>query len=160
MTFTKRCWQIFCLCMLYIYIYWLSQWNINTSSFIIISFVLLLHKYCPAISDIKYQQACHLPFHWVLPLVTDSLWSVVGKHCSSVLASFDGNIFHITDPLWGESNDHRWIPFTRGPLMWTFDVTFDFSLCKQLGCRWIKMPSWLFDFAVIVLFYRSAIMWW
>ena len=31
----------------------------------------------------------------------------------SMMMSSNGNIFRITDPLWGESTSHQWIPFTK-----------------------------------------------
>ena len=30
-----------------------------------------------------------------------------------MLTSSNGNIFRVTDPLWRESIDHRWIPLTE-----------------------------------------------
>ena len=30
-----------------------------------------------------------------------------------MMTSMDGNTFRVTDPLWGESTGHRWIPFTK-----------------------------------------------
>ena len=39
----------------------------------------------------------------------------------SIMTSWHGNTFHITGPLWGESNSHWWISLTKGqqcrPLM-------------------------------------------
>ena len=29
------------------------------------------------------------------------------------MTSLDGHIFHVTDPLWGESTCHRWISLTK-----------------------------------------------
>ena len=31
----------------------------------------------------------------------------------NMITSTNGNIFHITGPLWGESTGHRWIPLTK-----------------------------------------------
>ena len=30
-----------------------------------------------------------------------------------MMTSWNGNIFHVTVPLRGESTDHRWIPLTK-----------------------------------------------
>ena len=32
---------------------------------------------------------------------------------SSMMTLSNGNIFHITGPLWGESTGHWWIPLTK-----------------------------------------------
>ena len=34
-------------------------------------------------------------------------------HVHIMMMSSNGNIFHITGPLWGESTGHRWIPLTK-----------------------------------------------
>ena len=31
----------------------------------------------------------------------------------AMMTSLNGNIFHVTGPLWGESTGHRWIPLTK-----------------------------------------------
>ena len=45
------------------------------------------------------------------------VWSVShfcnGTCCLSMMMSSNGNIFHVTGPLWGESTGHRWIPLTK-----------------------------------------------
>ena len=58
--------------------------------------------------------------------------------------SSNGDIFCITDPLWGI----HWSlvnSFSQSPVMWSFDVFFDPCLNKQLGKpsrrRWLRMPS-------------------
>ena len=33
---------------------------------------------------------------------------------AGMMMSWDGNLFCITGPLWGESTSHRWIPLTKG----------------------------------------------
>ena len=33
--------------------------------------------------------------------------------CVIIMTSWNGDIFSVTDPLWGESNGHRWIPLTK-----------------------------------------------
>ena len=58
--------------------------------------------------------------------------------------SSNGNIFHFTGPLWGESTDHWWTPLTS-PVTRSFDVFFDLRLNKRLSKpsrrRWFEMPS-------------------
>ena len=44
-----------------------------------------------------------------------------------IMASSNGNIFHITDPLWGESTGHQWILLTRAS---------DAELIFSLICAW------------------------
>ena len=46
-------------------------------------------------------------FHW--PLVINFM-----------MTSWNGNIFRVTDPLWGESTGHRWFPSQR-PVTRSFD---------------------------------------
>ena len=33
---------------------------------------------------------------------------------TSMMTSSNGNDFHVTAPVWGESTGHRWIPLTKG----------------------------------------------
>ena len=42
-----------------------------------------------------------------------------------MMAWIHGDIFHISNPMWGESISHWWIPHTRA--MWTFDVFYAVS---------------------------------
>ena len=35
------------------------------------------------------------------------------KPSSFIMTSWNGNIFRVTGPLWGESTGHRWIPHTK-----------------------------------------------
>ena len=49
-----------------------------------------------------------------------------------MMTSSDGNIFHVTGPLWGESTGHRWIPLTKASDtgLWCL---FDLRLKKRLS---------------------------
>ena len=67
--------------------------------------------------------------------------------CSSngylfMMASSNGNIFRVTDPLWGESTGHRWIPITKANDAEGSDVFFNLRLntrlSKQSRCRWFE----------------------
>ena len=46
---------------------------------------------------------------------------------SRIMTSSNENIFRVTGPLWGESADHRWIPFTKAS---------DAELLFSLICAW------------------------
>ena len=56
---------------------------------------------------------------------------------SCMMASWHGKALSIAGPLWGESTDDRWIPLTKGPVMWSFAIIFVFSLNKSLNKQWI-----------------------
>ena len=50
-----------------------------------------------------------------------------------MITSWHWNIFPITGPLWGESTYHWWIPLTKRPIIWSFDVFLVVSLNKLLN---------------------------
>ena len=64
-----------------------------------------------------------------------------------MMTSWNGNIFCVIGPLWGESTGHRWIPLTKSTdaELWSFLVFFDLYLdkwfSKQSGRRWFETPS-------------------
>ena len=68
-----------------------------------------------------------------------------------MMMSSNENIFRFTDPLWGESTGHQWIPPvtdeapSQRPVTRSFDVFFDLRLNKRLTKqsrrRWFKTPS-------------------
>ena len=47
-----------------------------------------------------------------------------------MMTLWNGNTFHITGPLWGQSISHWWIPFTKGQQC----GTFDFFMSAQTSC--------------------------
>ena len=54
----------------------------------------------------------------------------------------NGNIFRVTGPLLGESNDHRWIPLTKATdAELFFDLRLNKRLSKQTRRRWFEIPS-------------------
>ena len=53
-------------------------------------------------------------------------------HTVYMMMSSNGNIFHVTGPLWGESTGHWWIPL-KWPVTRSFDVFFDLRLKKTLN---------------------------
>ena len=57
-------------------------------------------------------------FMWVQLLIhepTSSQWQFFCAGCNylSMMTLSNGNIFRVTDPLWGESTSRRWIPLTK-----------------------------------------------
>ena len=69
---------------------------------------------------------------------------VVHKSGTEFTHSANGNIFHVTGPLWGEFTGHQWIPLTK-PVTQRFDVFFDLCLNKRLSKQsrrqWFETPS-------------------
>ena len=70
------------------------------------------------------------------------------------MASWNGIIFRIIHPF---VRGIHWSPVDslhKGPVMRSFDVFFDISVCKQLNKqsrgKWIKMSRWSFDVAVMM----------
>ena len=61
-----------------------------------------------------------------------------------MITSSNGNIFHGTGPLWGESNGHRWIPLTKANdvdfLCFFFDLRLNKWLSKQSRHWWFETP--------------------
>ena len=51
-------------------------------------------------------------------------------------------LFRATDPLWGASTGHRWIPFTKASdaEFWCF-LCLNIRLSKQSRHRWFETPS-------------------
>ena len=45
--------------------------------------------------------------------VTFLLGASRANRSGDMMMSSNGNIFHVTGPLWGESTGHRWIPLTK-----------------------------------------------
>ena len=58
--------------------------------------------------------------------------------------SSNGNLFHVTGPLWGEFTGHRWIPRTKASdaELWYFHLCLNKRLSKQSEGWWIDTPSW------------------
>ena len=60
-----------------------------------------------------------------------------------MMTSLNGNIFHVTGPLWGESTGHQWIPLAK-PVTQNFDIFIDLCLNKVVSKqsrRWsFEMP--------------------
>ena len=61
-----------------------------------------------------------------------------------MMTSSNGNIFHVTGPLWGETTGHWWILLTKASdaeLWCFFDPRLNKQLSKQSGHRWFETPS-------------------
>ena len=56
-----------------------------------------------------------VPYHYIRSLCTHP--SIL------MMTSSNGNSFRVTGPLWGESTGHRWMPLTRGALMFALTCT-------------------------------------
>ena len=61
-----------------------------------------------------------------------------------ITTSSNENIFYVTDPLWGESTGHRWIPRKKASdaeFGVFFDLRLDKRLRKQSRRQWFETPS-------------------
>ena len=58
------------------------------------------------------------------------------------MTSLNGNIFRVTDPLWGETNDHRWIPLTKASdvELWGFLWWAPEQMTEQTFESWDAIP--------------------
>ena len=59
---------------------------------------------------------------WVMTYVSDSMQAML-----HMVTSWNGSIFRVTGPLWGESIGDRWFPL-QSPVTRSFDVFFDLRL--------------------------------
>ena len=66
----------------------------------------------------------------------------------SMMTSSNGNIFRITDPLWGESTGHRWIPLTKAS--GADLLCFLWSAPEQMFEQTIEMPV-IWDAIVLIM---------
>ena len=70
-----------------------------------------------------------------------------------MMIAWDGNVFRVTGPLWGESTDYPWIPITKSQRCWPsiflFDVCLNKELIKQSSWRWLETPWRLCDVTVM-----------
>ena len=77
--------------------------------------------------------------------------------------SWHGNAFHLTDPLWGESCNGKWIPQVdsphKRPIMenfHVFSVVFLNKLLNQLlSCQWFEIPR--HSYHITLMLYRDCI---
>ena len=85
--------------------------------------------------------------HWLSEisfLYGDGNTLLTARSCSSMMTSSNGNIFHVTGPLWGNSPVTGEFP-SQWPVTQSFDVFFDLCLnkclSKQLWGWWFETPS-------------------
>ena len=64
------------------------------------------------------------PSQWETALLCNDVSRWLGASLESTM---------LTGPLWGESTDYRWIPLTKGPVMYSFEVCFVGSQNKLLN---------------------------
>ena len=68
---------------------------------------------------------------------------IISKNREHMITSSNGNIFHVTGPLWWESTGYQWITLIKA-LMFCFDVFFDLRLDKRLRkqsrLQWFETP--------------------
>ena len=78
---------------------------------------------------------------WRCVIVSCLLYYILSQ---CIMSPSNGNIFRVTDLLYGESIGQRWIPLKR-PVTWSFDVFFDLRLNKRLSKQswswWFETPS-------------------
>ena len=63
----------------------------------------------------------------------------------AMMTSSNGNIFRVTDSLWGEFAGHRWVPLTKASnadLWCFFYLRLHKWLNKQSRRQWFKPPLW------------------
>ena len=93
---------------------------------------------CRLNSNMSLQSTWTVIWHNVFVSVSTARvdsWSVLENH---LMTSTNGNIFHVTGPLWGESSGRRWIPLTKA-----IDaelLCFLWSMAEQTVERTIKTP--------------------
>ena len=100
----------------------------------------------------------------------DSLKVVTLKsYCNMglMMTPSNGNIFHVTGPLWGESTVHQWIPLTKkasGAELWNFLwLRLNKQLSKQLRRQGFGTPShslWCHCNGLHMLAADPGLFWW
>ena len=71
------------------------------------------------------------------------------------MMSSNGNIFHVTGPLWGESASPKWIPITKASdTVQSFDVFFDLRLNKPLSKQFRR---WWFETSSCLLWHHCNV---
>ena len=70
---------------------------------------------------------------WMCPLST---WNAIKVSDVWQMTSSYGNVFYITDPMWGESNGHWWIPILNCPVTWSLMYLGDDEWGLRGHCLW------------------------
>ena len=141
----------------------IDKGNPSQSHFHFWSCILLFdHKSFQSHDDVKIWK--HFPHYWLfvwenngLGVFTAQIWKcrfgwflccqseqAFQQTLEFMMMSWNGNIFRVTGPLWGELPVTGEFPSQR-PVMWSFDVSFDLRLNKRLGKQplgwWFETPS-------------------
>ena len=70
-------------------------------------------------------------------------WSMLCWNLNFMITSSNGNILHVTGPLWGNPLVTGGFP-SQGPVTWSFDVFCDVRIKKWLSklsrCWWFEIP--------------------
>ena len=90
----------------------------------------------------KYTKICS----WNVPVYILPISIRNFPHLADIfmMTQSNGNIFCVIDPLWVESNGHRWIPLTKASDVefWCFHWSApEKTESKQSRCRWFETPS-------------------
>ena len=70
---------------------------------------------------------------------------------SVMMTSWNGNIFRVSGPLWGESTGHRWIPLPKTGLDAFFGLRLNKRLRKQAICWWFEIHCTHHDVTVMAI---------
>ena len=67
-----------------------------------------------------------------------NVYRVPSHDCKDMMTSSDGNIFHVTDPLWGEFTAVQWIPLTKvsdAELWWRHRAHYAVPVMRKCKCK-------------------------
>ena len=97
-----------------------------------------------ALTSAFQYDTCYLVPSMCITDTLELLWCHLCSHWR-MMTSSDGNIFHVTGPLWGEFTSLWWIPPTKASdaELWCFFfyLRLNKGLCKQTRRRWFETPS-------------------
>ena len=100
-----------------------SLWNLTSNSAALLDWLFLTLSRFLTVSWTRMGRAFSVQnSHWVDSKIGWALVSHASHQawiCSRyMMTSSNGNIFRVTDPLWGESTSHRWILLTKDKGAW------------------------------------------
>ena len=104
-----------------------------------------------------------------LPMPWSQWWLIYYLLVKGMMTSSNGNIFRVTDPLWGESTGHRWVLLTKASAteLWCFLSSRHEQAVKQTietpviwdayhdvtttgpGCMWVALRL-LLDLVLLI----------
>ena len=109
------------------------------------SFVLHIEKIRQIVTGTN-KRFQHAYQHFNEPWQVSCISTLYSYALWDIIMSSNGNIFHVTGPLWGESTGHRWIPLTKasGVELWCFLWSVpEQTVSKQSRWYWFETPSCL-----------------